>query len=142
MKCEDEYAKRQPYCRILILIRRTWAFNYGKTNINLLNLKYFNLMQRHLFQWYYWNNSHIHCVTKIRLYHIPILQCTIHLMNSVNYELFNALAPVSVVVSDVSMKLDISRSVGFPSEITTTLARMWRGCIIAVCPTITRMFYN
>lgn len=30
-------------------------------------------------------------------------------MNSVNYELFNVLALVSVVVSEVSIELDISR---------------------------------
>lgn len=53
MKCKDEYAKRQPYCRILIFIRRIWAYINGKTNINVLNPKCFNLRQHHLFYWHF-----------------------------------------------------------------------------------------
>lgn len=60
-------------------------------------------------------------------------------------ELENTLeahASVSFVVSKVSIGLDMSRFVGFPSEITTTLARIYRGSINAVCPTMIGIFYK
>lgn len=52
----------------------------------------------------------------------------------------NAHASESFVVSEASVGLDMSKSVGFPSEITTTLARIWRSPIIAECPKIAEIF--
>lgn len=52
----------------------------------------------------------------------------------------NIHASVSFVVFKASVGLDMSKSVGFPSEITTTLARIWRLSIIAECPKIAEIF--
>lgn len=52
----------------------------------------------------------------------------------------NIHASVSFVVFKASVGPDMSKSVGFPSEITTTLARIWRLSIIAECPKIAEIF--